>query len=312
MIKLGLIGTGKWGRRYLDTCERLHSTGLVDAQITALCRKSPEERDIDIPPGTRWWALWEDVIAWASIDGVIIATPPQIHYRMAAVALAAGKPLLVEKPATLSLRETEGLLHLARAKNVPAKVGHLHLSSPAFRRLHEEVQGRSICRIVSRGHGHGPYRDYSALWDWGPHDLSMVIALLGINTTYNITKVEATKSGSGSAWTFEIDAGGAFVQCTVGNIFPGKARYLCVNTTDGSEYIYDDIGEKKLTINGSAISLRDEKALDNQLRDFIATCEMASLLKSGLMPIPINTELEAAVKIATILEKIERKWTEMP
>ncbi len=56
-------------------------------------------------------------------DGVLVATPTQAHAPVAMVALAAGKPVLIEKPLTTTYADAVRLCNFAQEKNTFISVG---------------------------------------------------------------------------------------------------------------------------------------------------------------------------------------------
>jgi predicted dehydrogenase len=59
------------------------------------------------------------LVADPAVDLVYVATPPRFHAEHARLAIAAGKPVLVEKPFTMDAAEATALLADARAAGVP-------------------------------------------------------------------------------------------------------------------------------------------------------------------------------------------------
>lgn len=68
------------------------------------------------------------------IDAVVIATPDHTHAVIAAAALRAGKPVLAEKPLTISAHEARALHRLAKQFDLPTQMNNHGASSPGFRR----------------------------------------------------------------------------------------------------------------------------------------------------------------------------------
>lgn len=152
MIKLLLVGSGRWGQRYITTL----------ASFT----------NISLQVGNRhnWKTLIEE-----RPSGVIICTPPSAHIEIAKYALRKKIPVMIEKPLSLSLQEAEVL----KDYSSPILVNHIHLFSNTFQELKRQAAAGKISYIRSRGYGKGPQRDYSGLWDYGPHDLSMILDIAG-------------------------------------------------------------------------------------------------------------------------------------
>ncbi len=68
------------------------------------------------------------------IDAVVVATPDHTHAVIAAAALRAGKPVLAEKPLTISAHEARALSRLARQHKLPTQMNNGGAASPGFRR----------------------------------------------------------------------------------------------------------------------------------------------------------------------------------
>ena len=74
----------------------------------------------------RTFASVEELCAHADIDAVYIATPHQFHAAHAALAAAAGKHVLVEKPMALTIADCRAMVAAAARADVKLLVGHSH------------------------------------------------------------------------------------------------------------------------------------------------------------------------------------------
>ncbi len=63
-----------------------------------------------------------DILALPTVQAVSVSTPPFLHYSIAKMVLAADKHLLLEKPVTLNVSESQELYQLAKNKNLIATV----------------------------------------------------------------------------------------------------------------------------------------------------------------------------------------------
>lgn len=177
-VALGVIGAGAWGRNHVRV-----AASLEDADLAAVCDIRPEVRArvARAYPAAR---VTDDVGELVSVvDAVIVASPARLHAAHAAQAIAAGKPVLVEKPFALSVAEAEEVADAAAKAGVPVIPGHLLLFHPAVERLRELVRSGVLGRILYL-HGQrvnlGQVRpDENALWSFAPHDVSVALFLLG-------------------------------------------------------------------------------------------------------------------------------------
>jgi predicted dehydrogenase len=118
---IGVIGAGAHGERYV----RHGSRDVPGLGVSALCRRTASPgQELALKYGARYHAEATDLITDPSVDGVVVCTPPASHFELAAAVLAAGKPLLLEKPMTGSLTQAERLARLAATTRVPVLVGH--------------------------------------------------------------------------------------------------------------------------------------------------------------------------------------------
>src|SRR5213079_1512646 len=113
----------------------------------------------------------------SDVDGVVIATPVQTHYRLAKEALLRGKHVLVEKPLTTNVAEAEELVALSKELGLTLMVGHTFEYSPAVNEIRKFVQsgdmGEIYC-IEAERLNLGLFRsDVNVVWDLAPHDVSI-------------------------------------------------------------------------------------------------------------------------------------------
>jgi len=120
----------------------------------------------------------EHVLAAADVDAVVIATPAATHADLTIRCLERGKHVLVEKPLSLSTVDSDRLEVVARRAGTVVLIGHLMLYHPAVEHLRRLVGSGELGDIFYlcsvRANLGRLRRDESALWSFGPHDLSMI------------------------------------------------------------------------------------------------------------------------------------------
>ncbi len=177
-MKLAVVGAGYWGANLVRV---FHQLGVLHricdfsaARLQQLAEKYP---DVILD------ASYDAVIDDRSIDAVVIATPAETHYMLARKALLAGKDVYVEKPLTLHCDEAEQLTALAEHGGQILMVGHLLEYHPAITRLSEMIANGDLGRleyIYSNRLNMGKVRrEENALWSFAPHDISVILLLLG-------------------------------------------------------------------------------------------------------------------------------------
>ena len=178
MTRIAVIGVGYWGRNLVR-----NFSGL--GVLAGVCEPGEEARNLvrEQYPDVAVDDQPERVFADAEIDGVVIATPAEMHGALARQALEAGKHVFVEKPLCLDVEEAEELKELADEKGLVLMVGHLLLYHPAFRTLFDIVKSGQLGKlryIYSNRLSLGKIRrEENALWSFAPHDISMILQLAG-------------------------------------------------------------------------------------------------------------------------------------
>jgi predicted dehydrogenase len=177
MVNIGVVGCGYWGPKHIRVFHELSS-----AKLTAVCDLD-EDKILQVQaryPGVKTGSCFEDFLN--SVDGVVIATPVNTHYKLAKEALLHNKHVLIEKPMTVTSREGLELIELAEKRDMALMVGHLYEYHPAFEYLKTLVSDGhlgDIYGIDSERLNLGLYRtDVNVLWDLAPHDLSIILKLM--------------------------------------------------------------------------------------------------------------------------------------
>ncbi|MFA7249540.1 MAG: Gfo/Idh/MocA family oxidoreductase, partial [Dehalococcoidia bacterium] len=177
LLRLGLIGAGRWGRVLIATIRRLPGLDLCWLASTA-----PDAPSL-VRPGATVAPDWR-AFTGARLDGIVIATPADAHAAPLRAAIEAGVPAFVEKPLVTAVEDARALAALAAERNAVVLVDHTAIFHPAYERLRELGQPGRPWRVVSMGGQWGRLGgDVGALWDYGPHDLALCLDLLGLDAT---------------------------------------------------------------------------------------------------------------------------------
>ena len=83
----------------------------------------------------------------SEFDGIVIATPPNLHVPMAIQCAKAGVPFLVAKPLGASLEGVEAMMDLVRSRALVSGVAYVRRSLPSFRKLKELADSGTIGRL---------------------------------------------------------------------------------------------------------------------------------------------------------------------
>lgn len=180
-IRIGVIGAGYWGPKLIRNFNE-----IPGALVAAAADLRPERLDHIRRnyPATRITHDYRELLADPSIRGIVVATPVSTHARLAREALLAGKHVLVEKPLTADSREACDLIDLAAAQGVQLMVGHTFEYNPAVEYLKQLIESGTLGRIyyinATRVNLGIFQKDINVVWDLAPHDVSILLYLLGM------------------------------------------------------------------------------------------------------------------------------------
>jgi len=176
--KIGLIGSGRWGKNYVRNLAVLGVLGAVcDQDQASLDWVSSQYPQV-------WTTQSVDELAQREeIDGVVVATPTPTHAPIARELLTAGKHCHVEKPLTDSPDSARELLDLANAQGLTLMVGHILLYHPVVEYIKGMIDNGDLGEIyyicAQRANLGQIRRNENAMWSLAPHDISVVQYLLG-------------------------------------------------------------------------------------------------------------------------------------
>ena len=175
MINVAVAGLGHWGPNLARNI-----AALPDAHLHTLCDVRPErlEHVGRQYPGTKRQENFDAVLGDPEVDAVIIATPVHTHFELASAALGAGKHVLVEKPLAQTGAQCQELIALSEQHSLTLMVGHVFLYNAAVRKVKKYIQSGELGQIYyiySQRLNLGRVRqDVNALWNFAPHDLSIL------------------------------------------------------------------------------------------------------------------------------------------
>lgn len=185
-VRVGVVGFGYWGPNIVRNLDRLGDAELVVAcdlseanlaKFSALYPSVATTTDLD--------AMLSDEYA---LDAVVVSTSAPSHFAIASRVLEAGKHCYVEKPLTLKSADAEALVRLADAKGVVLMVGHLMEYHSAINWIKEYIASGDlgdVLYVYMQRLNLGKVRtEENAFWSLAPHDVSIVLYLLGETPDY--------------------------------------------------------------------------------------------------------------------------------
>src|SRR3984893_9743810 len=110
-IRVGLIGYGYAGKTF--HAPLIQSVAGLQLTVVGSSKRDTVLADI---PGVTVCSKVEEVAAHAEVDLLVIASPNESHYPLAAAALQAGKDVVVDKPFTVKVADARSLVQLAEER----------------------------------------------------------------------------------------------------------------------------------------------------------------------------------------------------
>jgi UDP-2-acetamido-3-amino-2,3-dideoxy-glucuronate N-acetyltransferase len=286
---VAVIGCGYWGKNLV---RNFHETGALVAvhdPDAAAAHSMAEQHEVPA-------RSFEEILSDPSVRGVAIAAPAKLHFLLAREALLAGKHVLVEKPLALEVGHAEILCRLADERRLTLMVGHLLHYHPAFETLQELVRGGQLGKLEyvysNRLNLGRVRRDENILWSFAPHDISMILGLVG-EEPESVLATGASylhKRIVDVTTTHLVFPSGPHAHIFVSWLHPFKEQKLVV-VGDRSMAVFDDGREwgEKLTLYGHHIEWRDGRP------------EPA---KAAAEPVPLEPEEPLGAECAHFLECI--------
>jgi predicted dehydrogenase len=144
-LRIGVLGAGPIAQiAHFEACRK-----AANAELHAICDVADDllERVAAIHRPARTFTSYDAMLADPDLDAVIVAIADQFHVEAARQALAAGKPVLVEKPLGVSAAECATLCREVEASGLVLQVGTMRRFDPGIaygRRFVREQLGEVV------------------------------------------------------------------------------------------------------------------------------------------------------------------------
>jgi predicted dehydrogenase len=267
-LVLAQFGCGYWGPNLLR-----NFSSLPNCAVKYVVDQSPDRRAFVETnfPRTRAIAACEEIFNDSEIDAVIIATPAETHFSLAKQTLAAGKHVFVEKPLATRASEVDELAQLAGERNLIVMAGHTFIYNAAVRYVKQLIDAGDLGQIryiYSQRLNLGRIRDdIDALWNFAPHDISIIQYWLGNPEPISVSRqgMAYMQEGIDDVVFLNLE----YPHKIIANIHvswldPQKVRKMII-VGSRKMVIYDDVADNKIAIYDKGI---DRKAILGEHMDF--------------------------------------------
>lgn len=174
-IRVAVVGCGNWGKNLIRAFSELGA-------LCAVCDIEPSKAMVFSEKYAIPYIPFETLLSAPNIDAIVIAAPSYTHEELAVLSLKAKKHVYIEKPLALTTQSAMMLSQLAQQQGRILMVGHLLQYHAAFNTLkaynNEKILG-NLQHLYSYRFNFGKYpSEKSVLWDYAPHDVSMILSLV--------------------------------------------------------------------------------------------------------------------------------------
>ena len=164
-MNYAIIGCGLIGKKRL--------AALPDgSKLAVACDTNLERAEalVELAKSGRAVADFKQAVADPQVEAVIVATINSTLAEISEAAIRAGKHVIVEKPAGISVAQIDSLIALEKEHGVCVRVGFNHRYHPAFLKAHEIFDSGIMGELmfIRARYGHGGRIGYDREWRADP------------------------------------------------------------------------------------------------------------------------------------------------
>lgn len=226
MIKIGIICPSEIAfRRFLPSLQKAtvfeyvgvaiaNKEEFVGATDEVLAKERQKAKRFVDNYGGKIFEGYDELISSKEMDAVYLPLPPALHFQWAKKALENGKHVLVEKPSTTCLKDTQELVDLASEKGLALHENYMFVFHNQITAINEIVRSGEIGDVrlyrICFGFPRRDARDFrynkalggGALLDAGGYTMKLATELLG-------SSVKLTTATANYTSEFEVDLYGS-------------------------------------------------------------------------------------------------------
>lgn len=179
-VNVAVIGVGAMGYHHARNYAEIPAARLVAVADLDEARG----QEVAARFGCRFYRDYREMLEREELGAVSLVLPTSLHYRVALEIIAAGVPVLVEKPLAGSLAEAEELVRSSERAGAFLAVGHIERFNPGVQELKRRIDRGElgeVTSIVAKRVGMLParVRDANVIIDLAVHDIDILGYLLG-------------------------------------------------------------------------------------------------------------------------------------
>lgn len=129
------------------TAEEWFDQNVNDASSAVIDNERKKAETFKEAYGGKIFSGYENMLTSGEIDAVYLPLPPALHYKWAKRALENGLHVLIEKPSTASLADTEGLVRLAKEKELALHENYMFVFHSQIETINQVVASGAIGEV---------------------------------------------------------------------------------------------------------------------------------------------------------------------
>lgn len=142
--RIAVAGAGAIGQAHIDVAK--NSPTCV---LSAIVDPSPAAVEVAARAGVAIYLSLDELLSRDRPDGLVLATPNRLHVTQGLQCIAAGLPILLEKPIATTVAEGEQLVQAAEAAGARVLIGHHRAHSAIMAKAREVVQSGKLGKLVA-------------------------------------------------------------------------------------------------------------------------------------------------------------------
>ncbi|MEN9751856.1 MAG: hypothetical protein RLZZ600_903 [Actinomycetota bacterium] len=311
-VNLAVVGLGAFGQKHLDAL-----ANIPDAKIAyvAHSRQNIADEVAEKYGAKAGFDSYTELLKQPDLDGVLLATPTQMHHAQTVEGLRAGKHVMVEIPMADNLAGVQEIVNVAAETGKVAMAGHTRRFNPSHQYVHNlitagdfniqqmDVQTYFFRRTNMNAMGNPRSWTDHLLW----HHAAHTVDLFAYQTGEKIVKANAIQGpkhpelGIAMDMSIQLKTESGKI-CTLSLSFNNDGplgtffRYI----GDTNTYIarYDDLftgKEEQIDVSGVAVSMN---GIELQDREFVAA------IKEGREP---NSSVAQVLPCYVVLDELQQQ-----
>jgi UDP-N-acetylglucosamine 3-dehydrogenase len=282
MVKIGVIGVGKWGKNHLRVLNE------IDCELIGISDADFSKKELSEKSNIKFFSNYPDLLK--EVDCVTVAAPTDLHFKIVKKCLESGKHVLVEKPIADTSEKAKQLVELADKNDLILSVGYIYRFNNSIIRLKEIISEIGKIQYITCRYIHStkpPRTDSGAIINLSIHPID----ILNFITNTKPVKVFAKKSNILSktledSAVITLDYNDFFATIEVSCTHPEKKRDMWIIAEN--EKLYVDYFNQKITRYPIKVSYEKVERRDSFEENIISNEPLKDELKYFIEVVKTN------------------------